>query len=492
MAWTTPRTWTAGELVTASMMNTHVRDNLNSLRAVLDGTEAHDVIFFPTTTTPLTLKRTQAANDTGLVIMFLGGAAGATERLRIGYNKTGSGAETILTGETADGAAIRAAATLAIGAGGDNLCWRWGALGNPGMIKAQAANDAGRFMQLLGGSTGATDRGRIGFGKTGSGSTTIFTDETADSVGLRAEGVLHLGAGGDNLFVTLAALGDVSLIKKQSTNDVGRLLIWYGASGGTTERLRVGYGKQGSGSATVFSSELVNSAGIRSANALHIGANGDNIVMTFPTTTSKLLIGSSTTVNTNMTTTAEIVEATGAILMLRTTAADGVVNVGQIVWHADGNTTGAKQRVAYMECITDGATANDRGGRIDFYTKLNGATTILSRLGIYNDGNIAINSGGVGFGSGVGIVAIGNAGTNPSTNPTGGGILYSDAGAGKWRGSSGTVTTFGPAEPHCPTCGRDFVHEWESESYGHLIVCMWCLTESLGPAGVIRREAGTA
>jgi len=31
MAWTTPRTWVAGELVTASMLNTHLRDNLNYL-----------------------------------------------------------------------------------------------------------------------------------------------------------------------------------------------------------------------------------------------------------------------------------------------------------------------------------------------------------------------------------------------------------------------------------------------------------------------------
>jgi hypothetical protein len=30
--WTTPRTWTAGELVTASIMNTHVRDNLDWLK----------------------------------------------------------------------------------------------------------------------------------------------------------------------------------------------------------------------------------------------------------------------------------------------------------------------------------------------------------------------------------------------------------------------------------------------------------------------------
>lgn len=32
MAWTTPRTWTNGEVVDAAMLNTHVRDNLNYLK----------------------------------------------------------------------------------------------------------------------------------------------------------------------------------------------------------------------------------------------------------------------------------------------------------------------------------------------------------------------------------------------------------------------------------------------------------------------------
>lgn len=31
MAWTTPRTWSAGETVTATIMNTHVRDQFNAL-----------------------------------------------------------------------------------------------------------------------------------------------------------------------------------------------------------------------------------------------------------------------------------------------------------------------------------------------------------------------------------------------------------------------------------------------------------------------------
>lgn len=36
MAWTTPRTWVAGEYVTASLMNTHLKDNLNVLKTRID------------------------------------------------------------------------------------------------------------------------------------------------------------------------------------------------------------------------------------------------------------------------------------------------------------------------------------------------------------------------------------------------------------------------------------------------------------------------
>jgi hypothetical protein len=32
MAWTTPRTYVAGEIVTSTILNTHVRDNLNALK----------------------------------------------------------------------------------------------------------------------------------------------------------------------------------------------------------------------------------------------------------------------------------------------------------------------------------------------------------------------------------------------------------------------------------------------------------------------------
>ena len=55
--------------------------------------------------------------------------------------------------------------------------------------------------------------------------------------------------------------------------------------------------------------------------------------------------------------------------------------------------------------------------------------------------NLTILTGGTGsFGGGGGVLFVANAATVPSSNPSGGGILYVEAGALKYRGSSGTVT----------------------------------------------------
>lgn len=105
------------------------------------------------------------------------------------------------------------------------------------------------------------------------------------------------------------------------------------------------------------------------------------------------------------------------------------------------------------------------------------------------------------FGGGVDVIGIDNATTNPSTNPTGGGVLYADAGALKWRGSGGTTTTMGPADldgfkatsgaGHCPSCGTDFGLEWANDAYGTLTVCMRCLVAELGDRPWIVRKTGT-
>lgn len=83
-----------------------------------------------------------------------------------------------------------------------------------------------------------------------------------------------------------------------------------------------------------------------------------------------------------------------------------------------------------------------------------------------------------------GGIFIANSTSVPTANPTGGSYMYADSGAIKARGSSGTITTFAPADPHCPTCGRDFALEWRNdEKDEHLAICVTCLVNTLHKAG---------
>jgi hypothetical protein len=59
-------------------------------------------------------------------------------------------------------------------------------------------------------------------------------------------------------------------------------------------------------------------------------------------------------------------------------------------------------------------------------------------------GNIGIRTASQ-FGGGQGVMAIANATAAPSVNPAGGGILYVEDGALKYRGSNGTVTVIAPS-----------------------------------------------
>lgn len=70
-------------------------------------------------------------------------------------------------------------------------------------------------------------------------------------------------------------------------------------------------------------------------------------------------------------------------------------------------------------------------------------TGSVTRFTIDTNGNFGLN--GSSFGSGTGVIFIANRSSAPSTNPLGGGILYCESGALKYRGSSGTVTTIANA-----------------------------------------------
>ncbi len=92
--------------------------------------------------------------------------------------------------------------------------------------------------------------------------------------------------------------------------------------------------------------------------------------------------------------------------------------------------------------------------------------------------NASVGDGAGSYGGGHGVLGFINAGTNPSGTPSGGGVQWAQSGAGHWKGSSGTNTTFGPADPHCPRCGGDHVTEHSNALFDrYTFVCLRCLVE---------------
>lgn len=149
----------------------------------------------------------------------------------------------------------------------------------------------------------------------------------------------------------------------------------------------------------------------------------------------------------------------------------------QLNFDALDSVGGQDTYVALRGTVIDG-TSGSEDGRAEVRVLKAGVQG--TRVFINGD-NLGFN--GESYGSGAGVLFVADAATNPSTNPVGGGILYSTGGAGTWRGSGGTVTTFGPAEPHCPRCGADFAMKWENAKYGKLSVCFACMVKRLDPTG---------
>lgn len=121
----------------------------------------------------------------------------------------------------------------------------------------------------------------------------------------------------------------------------------------------------------------------------------------------------------------------GRIAIGRTTPSFPIEAVGVICSSDGGVPASAKQ------CTMQYDTVNDRGS----------IQAIAQGVG-WKDLRLDINNFGVNtasFGSGGGCLGIANATAVPSTNPAAGGVLYVQAGALKYRGSSGTITTIAPA-----------------------------------------------
>lgn len=93
-----------------------------------------------------------------------------------------------------------------------------------------------------------------------------------------------------------------------------------------------------------------------------------------------------------------------------------------------------------------GFVANESGMDADFRVEGDTLTHMIFVDATAATENIALLAGSApGWNSMDGGIFIANATTVPTGNPTGGGYLYVEAGALKWRGSSGTITTLGAA-----------------------------------------------
>lgn len=133
-----------------------------------------------------------------------------------------------------------------------------------------------------------------------------------------------------------------------------------------------------------------------------------------------------------------------------TNFAVNVNGVGALVRLAGGNvtTTSGNSSTTGSVSISPGVNANATSpgtgissGNILMEMPAPFGAGVFGNMAIFNPTyGIAPN-----FQSGQKIVFIGNSAAIPSGNPVGGGYLYVEAGALKWRGSSGTVTTLGAA-----------------------------------------------
>ena len=125
---------------------------------------------------------------------------------------------------------------------------------------------------------------------------------------------------------------------------------------------------------------------------------------------------------------------------------------------------------------------NNPGGDVDFRVAGESLARMIGTDASSATENVILLSGAVpAWNSMDRGIFLGDVTTAPTGNPTAGIYIWSESGAGKARGGSGTVTVWADAEPHCTTCGKDFALEWENDgttvgmTEAHLAVCVWCL-----------------
>jgi hypothetical protein len=179
-------------------------------------------------------------------------------------------------------------------------------------------------------------------------------------------------------------------------------------------------------------------------NQIAIGTNGTEAMRI---DASQRVIVGATAVSSGV---SQILEVKGASpinefsgqLCVSSSETTGAINtgIGMAFLGHDGVTV---RGMGYIRSMKENGTSGNYGYYMSFATRENGVTT-TEKLRITSTGNVGIGTTAQ-FGSGAKVIGIANATTVPTTNPTGGGVLYVEGGALKYRGSSGTVTTIANA-----------------------------------------------
>ena len=316
----------------------------------------------------------------------------------------GTAAATITAPGSAVGLVVKA------GASGSSNAQEWWAQG--GSSAASYVDVFGRTFVL---TYGTNFGGAFNVG-TGSASTPVMvgrgtTNQTADLHQLQNNSGTVLGGrnalaqvySGSTAPVTVSTGGAIS-----------------GTSSGTTATLT---SASAHGLAT---GDLVTIAGMTPS-----GYNGTYLVATVPTTTTFTVTTSGSNLG------ASTVSGTASVPAQASFTARSAGTVGLVVRPAQSVTTVAhiqewrdSGNVMFM-AVTGSAGIRDKD-----------SATVWMLPG---NRNLQLFSGSASVGGGSGVLGIANANTVPNSNPSGGGILYAEGGALKWRGSSGTVTTIAVA-----------------------------------------------
>lgn len=122
----------------------------------------------------------------------------------------------------------------------------------------------------------------------------------------------------------------------------------------------------------------------------------------------------------------------------------GPIHSGRTFIQQNDASTVALEIVGFTGTAPQLVLVRDPDGVARFEISASGAITHRGVSSFSQAVQVGSATADVGGGAG-GVLGMTNAVTVPTSNPSGGGVLFAENGALKWRGSSGTVTTIAPA-----------------------------------------------